>query len=70
MDWWERANNATSDMVRQGVNSLIILGAWTLWKHRNRCVFDGAAPSVVGAVVMPMKNVACGPVQGLEGSLS
>ena len=39
-------------MVRQGVNSLIILGAWILGNHRNRCVFDGVAPSVVGALVV------------------
>ncbi|GJN10169.1 hypothetical protein PR202_ga28239 [Eleusine coracana subsp. coracana] len=31
---------------RKGVNSLIILGAWIIWKHRNACVFEGAAPSV------------------------
>ena len=32
---------------RRGVNYLIILGAWIIWKHRNACVFEGvAAPSV------------------------
>jgi hypothetical protein len=25
---------------------LCILGAWILWKHRNSCVFDGAAPNL------------------------
>jgi hypothetical protein len=40
LDWWERANNATSDLVRQGVNSLIVFGAWTLWNHRNRFLME------------------------------
>ena len=31
---------------KKGVNSLIILGAWMIWKHRNACVFEGMAPSV------------------------
>ena len=25
---------------RKGVNTLIILGAWIIWKHRNACVFQ------------------------------
>jgi len=28
--------------VREGLNSLIILVAWELWKHWNACVFEGA----------------------------
>ncbi|GJM99763.1 hypothetical protein PR202_ga16893 [Eleusine coracana subsp. coracana] len=32
---------------KRGVNSLIILGAWVIWKHNNACVFDGAAPSAI-----------------------
>jgi len=41
--WWENASSSTKDgLMRQGVNSLIILGAWTIWNHRNSCVFDGA----------------------------
>ena len=43
-------SNAASEILRKGINSLIILGAWTLWTHRNKCVFDGAAPSVAGAL--------------------
>lgn len=28
------------------LNSLIILVAWEVWKHRNSCVFENATPSV------------------------
>ena len=49
-NWWKRVSNAASEILRKGINSLIILGAWTLWTHRNKCVFDGAAPSVAGAL--------------------
>jgi len=31
-------------------NSLVILGAWFLWKHRNSCVFDGSAPNIQIAI--------------------
>jgi hypothetical protein len=37
-DWWERGSMATSGLTRKGLNSLIILGAWTIWNHRNRCL--------------------------------
>jgi hypothetical protein len=35
---------------KKGLNSLLILGAWTLWKHCNRCVFDGASPNLAAAL--------------------
>jgi hypothetical protein len=45
---------------KKGLNSLVILGAWTfffdpmgawtLWKHCNQCVFDGASPSLATAL--------------------
>jgi hypothetical protein len=31
----------TSLMVKKGLSSLISSGAWMIWNHRNRCVFDG-----------------------------
>lgn len=34
-------------LMREGTNSLVMLGAWTLWNHHNGCVFDGAAPNLV-----------------------
>lgn len=33
---------------KKGSNSVVILGAWTIW--RNACVFDGSAPSIQGAL--------------------
>ncbi|GJN31860.1 hypothetical protein PR202_gb20311 [Eleusine coracana subsp. coracana] len=31
---------------KKGVNSLIILAAWSISKHCNACVFEGVTPSV------------------------
>jgi hypothetical protein len=34
--------------VKKGLNSIVILVAWSLWNHRNRCVFNGLQPSLNG----------------------
>ena len=42
---WE-VSAATSGLTQKGLNSLIVLGAWIIWNHRNICVFDGAIPNI------------------------
>ena len=49
-------------MLKKEINSLIILGAWTLWTLRNKCVFDGAAPNISGALAVAVD-------EGMEWSL-
>jgi hypothetical protein len=44
-EWWEKAHITTSGLTKKGLDSLIILGAWMIWNHRNRCVFNGANPT-------------------------
>jgi hypothetical protein len=39
-----------SGIAQKGINSLIILGAWTLWKQRNRSVFDSFPPNMGAAI--------------------
>ena len=57
--------------MRQGINSLIILRAWTLWNHRNGCVFDGAAPNLAGALILAGEDRRLWSIwQGLEDYLS
>jgi hypothetical protein len=33
------------DLLRR-VSTLIALGAWIIWTHRNKCIFDGWTPNV------------------------
>jgi hypothetical protein len=41
---WRKASTRIPKSKRKGFNSMVILGAWSLWKQRNRCVFYGARP--------------------------
>ena len=45
-DWWADASNRVAGQERKGLNSIIILRAWSIWNHRNRCVFDGISPNL------------------------
>lgn len=44
-DWWKEAEAKVSKLQRKGLNSLVILVAWWLWKHKNSCVFEGVSPN-------------------------
>ncbi|TVU39764.1 hypothetical protein EJB05_13203, partial [Eragrostis curvula] len=45
-EWWGKARKKVQKENRKGLNSLIILGGWILWRHRNACVFNGALPCI------------------------
>jgi hypothetical protein len=44
--WWDKTVLAASGDVREGLNSLIMSGTWTIWKHQNDCVINGATPNL------------------------
>jgi hypothetical protein len=50
MEWWSRSSEQLQGIAKKGLNSLITLGLWTLWNHRNICVFDRVTPSLEGAI--------------------
>jgi hypothetical protein len=44
-NWWRKATNRIPK-EKKGLNTIIILGSWILWKHRNASVFEGSHPSI------------------------
>ncbi|GJN16450.1 hypothetical protein PR202_gb03439 [Eleusine coracana subsp. coracana] len=51
-EWWYQISSLVSGTTQQGLNSIVILGAWTLWRHRNDYVFNKAAPSIGTALFL------------------
>ena len=66
-DWWRNLNEAVSGPIKQGLNSVVILGAWSLWKLRNRCVFDGVSPSLAGLVNQVSEELELWCLAGAKG---
>jgi hypothetical protein len=52
---------------RKGFKSLVVLGAWVIWKHRNMCVFNGAAPSVSAALLVAREEALMWTLAGAKG---
>jgi hypothetical protein len=44
--WWGRIIKVVPKEKKKGMNTIIILIAWQLWKFRNQCVFDGCHPDL------------------------
>ena len=66
-DWWERITIDCSVLVLQGINSLIILGAWTIWTQQNNRVFDRAAPDVARALILSSEERKLWSMAGAQG---
>lgn len=46
------SSSLVDGLVEKGLDSLVSLGAWIIWRHRNECVFNGASPSLPFAFVL------------------
>jgi hypothetical protein len=69
---WNVAYNASSRVAkpyRKGFNSLVILGAWSIWKHRNRCVFQAQPPDICVPLAAAKEEVVLWSLTGAKGLL-
>ena len=66
-DWWEKPEAATAGDVRKGLNSIVILGAWSIWKHRNDCTFNGVVPNINTALSIAKDDAHWGCLAGAKG---
>jgi hypothetical protein len=58
---------SSEDMAMRGLNSLIALGAWILWNHQDRIVFDRLSPSVSAALCQAREERQLWEMAGAKG---
>ena len=66
-DWWEVASTRAADYMNQGLNSLVILVAWAIWNHRNRCVFEGRQPDLIRLIASIREDLNSWGYAGARG---
>jgi hypothetical protein len=65
--WWCSNSARLDGLSKKGFDSLVALGAWMLWKHRNGVVFNGSSPSVVVAVRLAREEALLWSLAGAKG---
>ena len=64
---WEKVEASFAGDMRKGLNSLVILGVWSVWKHRNDCFFNGAVPNVITVLSLAMDEARLCCLAGARG---
>jgi hypothetical protein len=59
--------NSAPSTIKGGLNSLFVLGAWTLWRHRNDCVFNGVSPRLSPALAIAREEPWAWCIAGAKG---
>jgi len=66
-DWWMKAEAAVDGDRGKGLNTLITLGGWTIWRHRNDCVFNGATSRLDTALLLTKEEAELWCLAGAKG---
>jgi hypothetical protein len=56
--------------IHDGLNSLISLMLWYLWKHCNACIFDKMSPSVPRIILDINSEAALWSMTGAKGLMN
>jgi hypothetical protein len=62
-EWWQQAGETLNKEAHRGFHSLVVLGAWILWKMRNDIVFNGASPRIDQALLLAQDEADLGCMQ-------
>jgi hypothetical protein len=60
LSWWGKALRVVAKDWHKGLNYVVILVAWEIWKHRNSCVFEHTRPSIPGLLRKWLMSAFCG----------
>jgi hypothetical protein len=64
--WWCFNSARLGGLSKKGFDSLVALGAWMLWKHRNGVVFNGSHPNLVVAVRLAREEAFLWSLAGIK----
>jgi hypothetical protein len=65
--WWCFNSARLSRLSKKGFDSMVVLGAWMLWKQRNVIVFQGSPLNMVVAVRLAKEEAFLWLLAGAKG---
>ncbi|RCV33669.1 hypothetical protein SETIT_7G101000v2 [Setaria italica] len=67
LGWWQQAGSTLDKGTKRGFNSLVMLGAWILWKERNDIVFNGASPRMERVLLLAQEEAVLWRLAAAKG---
>ena len=65
--WRALAADTSPSGLRKGLNSIVALTAWAIWKHRNAVIFNGLHPSTDDLVLSIQDDARLWAKAGAKG---